>query len=252
MVLYHADINEDLLGHLENELGPLVNLKVTPGNYWKVSRNWHHNDDCRTERDERHPVLGFERGSSLDRMILVNRDGGYHHFTKFIIEQFSSHYDDFAYLQVDQHVDFEHQYMHATFVGSIFFDLGIPVYMLAEPVSPDFSAPFQFRREALIKVLRPGAEDALSFDFNKGWSFPKVQAKYVSSIDEKKIYMSTDVDAFSSEFFITAWAETAVKTFTPTRYKELVGEVVKDKKLVGADITGVHTNEFGIRKLIMN
>ncbi len=241
MNIYHTDVDSRIVERLEKEFGEIKNLIVTPQNYKLVKYNWQEKDDCGHPRDSNEPVFGFERGS-LDKLLLINRDGSFHHFIKFVVEAYQRGYrayhmgDQFAYVHIDQHLDFSHQYTYANFVGRIFWDLGVPVYILDRALNPQElnGCPKPSSEFCLIKPIRKEKDVDGAFNFAG-----RTKAVYTDSIREHYIYLSTDLDAFPFDLFETRWDRNARKDFDISTYKRIVEQLTEEHKVVGADFTGL-------------
>jgi len=245
MNLYHTDVDLRIVERIETEFGRPKNLLVTPDNYKLVRYNWQENDDYGHPRDMAKPVFGFEKGSNLDQMVLLNRNGFFHHFTKYAVEglhkslQSGQLADQLAYVHIDQHLDFSHQYMHANFVGRIFCQLGIPVYILARALGKREldGSPTPSSEYCLIKPIK---EDGVTGSFNLT---PRTKAVYTTQINEHYVYLSTDLDAFPFELFLTEWSDGARKDFGIETYKRIIEQITKAHKVMGVDFTGLSLKE---------
>ena len=243
MSIYHTDVDPRIVKRLMQEFGSVKSLAVTPENYKLVQHTWQLNDDHELERTLSEPVFGFDRRRILDDFLLVNRDGYYHHLTKFVVEAYQRYLLDksqrfgfdhpFAYFHVDQHMDFYHQYQHANFVGKIFGQLNIPVYILARALNPNelTGCPPPPSEFSLLKPVSGDTPDAFQF-------VGRTKAVYTEKIAEENLYVSTDLDAFPPDLFLTNWKE-GRKDFDIGTYKRIVEQITRGHVVRGADFTGL-------------
>jgi len=252
MRICHLDIDKRIVQELEEEFGTIYNLLITPENFKLFRASWQWGDDFekikipyerKINPDE--PLFGFRFDDPLKKFIVINRDGSYHHFTRFVLEQCikNNPAKKIAYLHIDAHKDLcDHAtYPFGGFVTRIFSELNVLVYIAASALSREQrSHEKQSKLKSKFHLIKL-SEDGKGFEVQD-----ETKGRYVSGIDEDYVYVSTDLDVFSPKLFARKnWLADQNPDFTIEEYKGLFKKAIYGKKIIGIDFTGLklHDNE---------
>ena len=224
MGIAHVDVDSRLVGRIQQEFGTIKNLvsnMLEPTDHsfriWKRGK-------------ERYGV----NVNDFSNLITINRGGFYHHLAKFFVEIYKDSFPDLAFVYVDQHLDFDDNDGYGNFVGKIVHELRIPVYVLAESLNTD-RLETKENEGLLIKIFTADQDiEKESYRLDDHTKYC-----YVDEIDENKVYLSTDTDAFSDEIFVRSIFPDSKESFSLEVYKQQLGQVLKDKTIVAADFTGI-------------
>ena len=261
MKLYHCDVDPRIVTGLERRFD--VHRMSSDRRH-----SWQWNFQVPGEEE-----AFFSLGSKepLEGLFVVNGGGDRHHLTKALVDRLydTERYDDnFAYLHIDQHTDLgteaiaSHQFAvetgldpeisremiertvpFGTFVSRI-VERGIPTYMSTEALSIEYG--FNGANGDQHQLARVELSNGGEYEFNPGGVNGTYGATFMYEILEANIYLTVDLDAFSSRLFPRRYWTEHSTGFTPKKFKKLMEDVLPGKRVIGIDVVGMEPNTKGI------